>query len=123
MRFLVDEAMSHRVAELLRMAGHDSVHVRDLGLLGEPDERIMAAAAADDRVVVSLDTDFGELLARGRHPGPSVLLLRKAPHTPEQQAGIILVAVAEVEKILGAGAVVVVVGDRIRVRMLPIDGS
>jgi predicted nuclease of predicted toxin-antitoxin system len=120
MRFLVDEAFSHRVAELLRAGGHDSVHVAELGLLGQPDERIMAAAVADARIVVSTDTDFGQLLALGRHPGPSIVLLRKAPHRPEQQAGIILAAAAEVEEPLAAGAVAVIVGDRIRLRMLPI---
>jgi predicted nuclease of predicted toxin-antitoxin system len=120
MRFLVDEAFSHRVAELLRAGGHDSVHVAELGLLGQPDERIMAAAVAETRIVVSTDTDFGQLLALGRHPGPSIVLLRKAPHRPEQQAGIILAAAAEVEEPLAAGAVAVIVGDRIRLRMLPI---
>lgn len=123
MRFLVDEALSHRVAELLRVAGHDSVHVSEMGLLGEPDERIMAAANHDGRVLLSLDTDFGELLARGRHPGPSLLLLRKSPHRPEQQAEIVLAVVAEVEQALSDGAVAVVVGDRIRLRMLPITND
>jgi predicted nuclease of predicted toxin-antitoxin system len=120
MRFLVDEALSHRVAELLRAGGHDCVHLSDPELLGEPDERVMAAAAADGRVIVSLDTDFGELLARGRHPGPSVVLPRKAPHHPEQQARIILAVAAEMEEPLTTGAVAVVIGDRIRLRMLPI---
>lgn len=32
MRFLVDENLSPILAELLRVAGHDASHVRDIGL-------------------------------------------------------------------------------------------
>lgn len=31
MRFLLDNNLSHRVCEVLAKAGHDAVHVRDLG--------------------------------------------------------------------------------------------
>lgn len=71
MRLLVDERLSKRVAHVLVAAGHDAVHVSALGLLGEPDVRIMSAAAEDGRVLVSTDTDFGELLALGRRGKPS----------------------------------------------------
>lgn len=78
-------------------AGHDAVHVSDLGLLGAPDIDVMAAARKADRTVVSADTDFGELLAIGRHPGPSVILLRRAPHLPDEQAKLLLAALDAVE--------------------------
>jgi hypothetical protein len=34
---------------------------------------------ASKRCVVSVDTDFGELLAVGNHADPSVVLLRRTP--------------------------------------------
>lgn len=40
MRFLVDNALSFHVAELLRIAGHDAVHVRDYDLSAAPDSTI-----------------------------------------------------------------------------------
>jgi predicted nuclease of predicted toxin-antitoxin system len=119
-RFLVDEALSSRVASLLRDAGHDAVHVGDRGLLGQPDEDVMRVAMAEDRVVVSTDTDFGELLALGSHLGPSVVLLRRAPHAAEQQANLVLTALVDTEGALLAGAVVVITPSRIRLRDLPV---
>lgn len=120
MRFLVDESLSRRVAQLMAAAGHDAVHVGDLDLLGAPDIDVMAAAREDDRTVVPADTDFGELLAIGRHPGPSVIPLRRAPHHPDERAELLLAALGGVEADLDAGAVVVLSRGRARVRRLPI---
>jgi predicted nuclease of predicted toxin-antitoxin system len=39
-KFLVDNALSPRIAGALKGAGHDAVHVRDYGLGGAPEERI-----------------------------------------------------------------------------------
>jgi predicted nuclease of predicted toxin-antitoxin system len=55
-RFLIDEALSPAVAIELNRAGHDAVHVRDLGMYAASDEEIFDRAAQDDRVVVSADT-------------------------------------------------------------------
>jgi predicted nuclease of predicted toxin-antitoxin system len=85
LKLLIDESPSARVAALLVSAGHDAIHVGDLDMLGALDTEVMAAARRDGRSVVSVDTDFGELLAVGRHAEPSVALLRRAPHRPQEQ--------------------------------------
>jgi predicted nuclease of predicted toxin-antitoxin system len=77
-RLLVDESISPRVAALLTAAGHEALHLGEVGLLGAPDELVMAASLETGRVLVSADTDFGDLLALGRHIGPSVVILRRA---------------------------------------------
>ena len=53
------------------------MHVGDLGLLGTVDEAVMQAARESRRVLISADTDFGELLALGsyrpeRGPAPAI---------------------------------------------------
>lgn len=121
MRILVDESLSDTVAELLAGAGHDVLHLRDLDLLGAPDTVVMRAAADDARVLISADTDFGELLALNRHPGPSVVILRRSPHRPTEQAQLLLGALPDLEDSLIEGAVVSLTPATARVRKLPID--
>ena len=122
MRLLVDNALSPRLAEGLRAAGHDAVHVRDLGLHAAPDEEIFDLAASEDRVVVSEDTDFGTLLSLRDTAKPSVILFR---HMPDRSASgllsLLLRNIATVEVDLESGAVVVIEPGRIRVRRLPME--
>lgn len=120
MRFLIDECLSARLAVLLTAAGHDAVHVGDRGLLGAADDVVLAAALAESRIVVSADTDFGELLAERRVAEPSLVLFRRPGRTAERQASILLANLDQVTSDLIAGAVVVVAEDRLRVRRLPL---
>jgi predicted nuclease of predicted toxin-antitoxin system len=71
MRFLVDNPVSPLLADALRRAGHDAVHVRDYQLQAADDSTILERAARERRVIVTADTDFGFLLARRKtrnHP-------------------------------------------------------
>jgi predicted nuclease of predicted toxin-antitoxin system len=88
-------------------------------LLGTTDPEVMRVAVNEQRYVITADTDFGELLALGRHPGTSVLLLRRAPHRPQAQAQLLLGCLAEVEADLDLGAVIVVTPGWVRVRRFP----
>jgi predicted nuclease of predicted toxin-antitoxin system len=124
MRFLVDNALSPRVAELLAAAGHDAVHVRQLGLASAADAELFDLAANEDRVIVSADTDFGALLAFRRQSRPSVVLFRgRSPRRPEQQATLLLENLRVIGGELSVGAVVTVYEHRLRIRRLPIGGE
>lgn len=91
MRFLIDASLSFRIAEALQKAGHDAVHVKDVLTVDAPDSRIFDHAARDDRIVVSADTDFGELLARRGTPRPSLILLRRRTRRrPSDQSVLLL---------------------------------
>lgn len=121
MRFLLDANQSPLLGELLARAGHDVVHVRHLRLERALDTVVLRRADEDGRVVVSGDTDFGELLARSGATGPSVLLLRRqGQRRAVELAALIVANLDQVAEDLDAGAVVVLEADRIRIRRLPI---
>jgi predicted nuclease of predicted toxin-antitoxin system len=120
-RFLIDQALSPTVAIELGRAGHDAVHVRELGMQAASDEEIFDHAAQDDRVVVSADTDFGTLLAIRKQTAPSVILFRHgSQHRPADQAALLKANLPQLVGALEAGSVVVIQPDRIRVRALPL---
>ncbi len=121
MRLLGDQNLAQRVATLLCEAGHDAVHVAERGLAAAEDDEILRLAVAENRVVISEDTDFGALLALSGSRSPSFVLLRSAePLRPEDQAALLIGNIVAVESDLAAGAVVVFARGRIRVRPLPI---
>lgn len=65
MRLLLDEHISTRIAEDLRVRGHDVVALTELSeLRGQPDEAVFAWAARRGRVVVTYDTGFVSVLTR-----------------------------------------------------------
>jgi predicted nuclease of predicted toxin-antitoxin system len=107
---------------LLSGEGFESVHVGDVDLLTATDQAILAYAAANELVIISADSDFGELLAVSRGAvRPSVVLLRSADHlTPDQQAAILAVNLAAVADELKTGALASIARGRIRIRSLPI---
>jgi predicted nuclease of predicted toxin-antitoxin system len=122
MRFLIDASLSPVVADRLRAAGHDAVHVGEALRVDAPDSAVLDHAAEHERVIVAADTDFGTLLARRSTSKPSfVLFRRQTGRRPAVQAALLLDHLRDIERDLEAGAVVVIEEGRIRVRQLPVN--
>jgi predicted nuclease of predicted toxin-antitoxin system len=120
-RFLLDQNVSSKVVDLLGGAGHDAIHVRAIGMREATDAAVLDRAAAEGRVIVTGDSDFGTLLAQSRANYPSVLFLRRVQgQRSVQQAALILDNLSAVTEDLTAGALVVCTDTFIRVRRLPL---
>jgi predicted nuclease of predicted toxin-antitoxin system len=123
-KLLLDANLSPEVGRRLKEAGHDAIHVADIGLLTAADPAILQAAAQEERVLLTADSDFGALLALGSLASPSVLLLRSADHLrPTEQAELIGANLPQIAEDLEKGAIVSLTRDRLRIRELPISTS
>ncbi len=79
MRLKLDENMPRPLAEELRDAGHDVHTVADEDLLGSPDDIIWNAVVREERLLLTLDRDFGQLAVTTRdHSGAVILRPRDA---------------------------------------------
>jgi predicted nuclease of predicted toxin-antitoxin system len=91
MRFLIDEQISTRLAQWLRSQGHAAEHVHEIGLTGQSDTVIIAAAASRSAVIVTKDADFQSVRAQSTpivwirygNVGSSELIRRFASAIPE----------------------------------------
>ncbi|RJP37719.1 MAG: hypothetical protein C4547_05335 [Phycisphaerales bacterium] len=62
MKFKLDENFGPTVQQVFRKRGLDCRTVVDEGLSGSPDPDVLAAAVAEQRVLVTLDRDFSNVL-------------------------------------------------------------
>lgn len=116
MKFLVDRCAGKRLADWLRGEGHDVLEARTLG--PDPGDReLLEMSAKDKRVLVTIDTDFGDLIYidRAAHTG-----LVRLPDVPaEMRIKIMGKILKHLESDLKSHAIITVRGDRIRISKPP----
>jgi hypothetical protein len=101
---------------VVRKAGWDVFSIAE-ECPGVSDEEVAALCADQQRILLTFDKDFGELIfRRGLSAGSGVVLFRITPESPEEAADVAL-ALVESQPDLG-GTFCVVTRDRIRVRPL-----
>jgi len=116
MDFVVDESTGTAVAEFLRGLGHDVLNVvESMPQADDPD--ILARAAAEKRIVVTNDKDFGELVFRTRKSHGGVILLRLRDESAENRVRV-LASVLERWADRLSGSFTVATEGKVRIRPL-----
>ncbi len=118
MRFLANENFPLLSVRILRQAELEVASVTE-DSPGIEDSEVLARAADEQRVILTFDRDYGELIYRLRLRSPrGVIYLRFRPHTPEEPASILL-NLLQLEGLQFEERFTVVEGDQIRQRPLP----
>ena len=120
MKFLADMGISITVVRNLRDVGYDAIHLREEGLQRLPDPDIVEKARQEERIILTFDLDFGDLLAASSAPLPSVIIFRLQNTLPGFVSTRLLMVISECREDLDTGAIVMVENSRYRLRRLPI---
>jgi predicted nuclease of predicted toxin-antitoxin system len=119
-RILLDQGLPVGAVTRLREGGWDVVHVREIGMRDAADVDILAHAATDDRVIITLDRDFPQILALTAAARPSVVLIRQQRLRGAEVAALIVNVWRQHELALDRGCVLTVSARGSRVHPLPL---
>jgi len=117
-RFLADENLDVPLVDALIRDGHDVERVTAVSP-ERTDLQVLSRAIADDRTLITQDTDFGDLVFREGQPADSGVILLRARGLPAERAAVLLAAVGGRDDWRGVFAVVT---ER-RVRVVPLPAT
>ena len=120
MRFLADMGVSKQVVEWLRASGHEAIHLHDEGLQKLPNGEIFQKAIREQRIVLTFDLDFGEIVAASGGRSVSVILFRLRNTRADFVVQRLKAVLGQSSEVLAQGAVVLVEDGRHRLRRMPI---
>ena len=87
MKLLADEGVDRPIVTALRNAGFDVVYILETNQ-GAEDEFILSLAYRDERILITQDKDFGELVYRLQQVHYGIILIRLQGYSPELKAEI-----------------------------------
>jgi predicted nuclease of predicted toxin-antitoxin system len=82
MKFLLDENADARLGPHLTQQGHNVTRIGSDYPAGLADHRVLSIAHEEQRILITNDLDFGELVFRLRQPHLGVILFRLGDYVP-----------------------------------------
>ncbi|MBC7782334.1 MAG: DUF5615 family PIN-like protein [Burkholderiales bacterium] len=116
MKFLADENLDAEIVYWLRDQGNDVIWVAE-SATQTSDDALLSLATAEQRIVITSDLDFGELIFRQKRSATGILLLRLRNATQHEKLAILKAHWAIVISRL-IGHFVVVSNQKVRIRPL-----
>lgn len=120
MRFLADMGISTRSVTWLRNQGYDIIHLSEQGLQCMPDEDIFKKAADEKRVILTMDLDFGQIVAASKTTLPSIVVFRLSDERSENVSKRLKELLNKCSDDMMEGSIISVSDNNIRIRRLPI---
>lgn len=94
MKLVADEGVDKSIVVTLRDEGFEVEYFAEAGH-GTGDAEILAEASASERLLLTCDKDFGELVYRQRRVSAGVVLIRLAGLSAESKSRHVLQAIRE----------------------------
>lgn len=116
MKLLADENTHGDVVIWMRSAGHDVVYVAE-SAAGLTDDQVLALANAEERVLVTDDKDFGEIVFRRRLTTHGIVLLRLTAPVVQDRIDRLAAVWPAIERHM-PGRFIVVGDTKVRIRPL-----
>jgi predicted nuclease of predicted toxin-antitoxin system len=106
MKLIADEGLDKPIVDVLRNADFDVLYVLETNQ-GADDDLILATANSQQRILLTQDKDFGELVFRLQRTHYGVILIRLEGLAPALKAEIVLNAItAHKEELINAFTVI-----------------
>lgn len=115
MKFLIDVCAGGRLKAWLIEQGHDVLEVREIDQ-SMPDSEVLEIASNQNRIIITVDKDFGELLFVKRDKVCSVIRLPDVSF--ERRAELVDLVLGKYKNQLSGLAIITVSKKKIRIREL-----
>lgn len=116
MKFKIDENLPLDAAAVLAAAGHDTESVYSEGLEGAPDRRLIAVCKREQRILITLDYDFSNILIYPPEKHEGIIVLRVEQQNKENVINLIKKLLPILSKEMILGHLWIVEENKIRVR-------
>ncbi|MBI2076304.1 MAG: DUF5615 family PIN-like protein [Candidatus Aenigmarchaeota archaeon] len=83
LKLLTDENIAKSVVNALRRTGYDVKDVKEEKLFGISDEEVLELANKENRVIITHDKDFANLINNPNQKHSGIVLVRFSDQTPE----------------------------------------
>ena len=117
MKFIVDECTGSRVADWLIEKGFDVFSVSKQGR-GMKDVQILQKATEEQRIIITNDRDFGELIFKNGLPHQGIVFMRLNDETSDSKIKVLSRLFETSLDLINNTHFIIVTEESIRVRMI-----
>lgn len=88
MKFLIDECIGYSIVEWLQSKNHDVVFLEESSM-GAGDPEVLRMAFSSNRILITCDKDFGEIIFLRKQQHCGIILLRLASYTRSKKINVL----------------------------------